>query len=201
MSRKQASGPRPARGRRSAQAAPRRSPLRAAWLTIGLLTAVLVASLTATGGSYALWNGTASTSAAPVTSGSSGLLITQQPALDVSALLPGQGVLGTFAAKNTGTVALDVAISVRGTSSNAAFPGELSVRLGSVSSTGACVAGATTWSGRPGTLTTSSAFARVQPGASTIACVQVVLDADAPQTVQGATAALTFAVVGTQVQP
>jgi hypothetical protein len=200
MSRKQASGPRPAHGRRSTRPAPRRSPLRAAWLTIGLLTAVLVASLTATGGSYALWNGTASATAAPVTSGSSGLLITQQSALDVTALLPGQGVLGTFTAKNTGTVALDVAISVQGSPANTAFLGELSVRLGSVSSTGACVAGATTVSGRPGQLT-ANGFARVLPGASTVACVQVVLDADAPQTVQGATAQLSFVVVGTQVKP
>jgi hypothetical protein len=201
MSRKPASAPRPAHGRRSTRPAARRSPLRAAWLTTGLLTAVLVASLAATGGSYALWNGTASAVAAPVTSGTSGLVVTQQSALDVQALLPGQGVLGTFTAKNTGTVALDVAISVRGTSSNAAFPGELSVRLGSVSSTGACVAGATTWSGRPGQLATTNAFARVQPGASSVTCVQVVLDADAPQTVQGATAQLTFTLVGTQVQP
>jgi hypothetical protein len=199
MSRKPASAPRPAHGRRSTRPAARRSPLRAAWLTTGLLTAVLVASLAATGGSYALWNGTASAVAAPVTSGTSGLVVTQQSALDVQALLP--GVLGTFTAKNTGTVALDVAISVRGTSSNAAFPGELSVRLGSVSSTGACVAGATTWSGRPGQLATTNAFARVQPGASSVTCVQVVLDADAPQTVQGATAQLTFTLVGTQVQP
>ncbi|WP_317229780.1 TasA family protein [Clavibacter sp. MX14-G9D] len=200
MPRNEARAPRPARGRRSARPV-RRSPLRAAWLTTGLLSAVVVASLTATGGSYALWNGTASTQPASVSSGTSGLVITQQSALDVSRLLPGQGALGTFTARNTGTVALDVAVSARGTSSNTAFPGELSVRLGPVASPAACVSGATTWSGRPGQLTTTGSFTRIQPGASAVVCTEVVLDQDAPQSVQGATAQLTFAVIGTQVQP
>ncbi|WP_043676269.1 hypothetical protein [Clavibacter michiganensis] len=212
MSRNEALAARPARGRRSARPAHgrrsaragvvvRRSPLRAAWLTTGLLLAVVVASLTATGGSYALWNGAASAQPASVTSGTSGLVITQQSALDAAPLLPGEGAIGTFTARNTGTVPLDVAVSARGTSSNSAFLGELSVRLGPVASTAACVPGATTWSGRPGQLSTSSGFVRIQPGASSVVCTQVVLDQDAPQTVQGSTAQLTFAVVGTQVQP
>ncbi|RII95491.1 hypothetical protein DZF95_00980 [Clavibacter michiganensis] len=192
---------RPAHGRRSARPVPARSGLRAAWMTTGLLTAVVVASLAATGGSYALWNGTASATAPAVSSGTSGLVITQQSALDASKLLPGQSVLGTFTAKNTGTVTLDVAVSARGASSNTAFTNELSVRLGSVTSTGACVAGATTVSGRPGSVATGAAFARIQPGASSIVCVQVALDADAPQSVQGSTSQLTFTAVGTQVQP
>lgn len=196
----EAPAPRPARGRRSARPA-RRSPLRAAWLTTGLLTAVVVASLAATGGSYALWNGAASTQPSSVSSGTSGLVITQQSALDAALLLPGQGAIGTFTAMNTGTVALDVAVSARGTSSNTAFPGELSVRLGPVASPAACVPGATTYSGRPGQLTTPSSFTRIQPGASAVVCTQVVLDQDAPQTVQGSTVQLAFAVVGTQVQP
>jgi hypothetical protein len=198
MSTRQAPAARPAHGRRSARPA-RRSPLRAAWLTIGLLTAVLVASLAATGGSYALWNGTASAQPASVTSGTSGLVVTQQSALDATRLLPGQATIGTFTAKNTGTVPLDVAVSTRGTSSNSAFLGELSVRLGPVASAAACVSGATTWSGRPGQLTTSSGFVRIQPGASAIVCSEVALDQDAPQTVQGSTAQLTFALTGTQV--
>ncbi|MBF4630088.1 hypothetical protein MT344_05775 [Clavibacter michiganensis subsp. phaseoli] len=211
MSTRQAPAPRPARGRRSAAAQPvrgrrsarpaRRSPLRAAWLTTGLLTAVVVASLAATGGSYALWNGSASAQPAGVTSGTSGLVVTQQSALDSSRLLPGQGAIGTFTAKNTGTVPLDVAVSARGTSSNSAFLGELSVRIGPVASTSACVSGATTWSGRPGQLTTTSGFVRIQPGASAVVCSEVVLDQDAPQSVQGSTGQLTFALTGTQVKP
>ena len=192
---------RPAHGRRSVRPVRIRSRLRAAWMTTGLLTAVVVASLAATGGSYALWNGTASATAPAVSSGTTDLVIIQQSALDASTLLPGQGVLGTFTAKNTGTVAVDMAISARGASSNAALSGELSVRLGSVASTGACIAGATTFSGRPGTLIANSGFARIQPGASSIVCVQVVLDADAPQSVQASTSQLTFTAVGTQVQP
>jgi hypothetical protein len=211
MSTRQAPAPRPARGRRSAAAQPvrgrrsarpaRRSPLRAAWLTTGLLTAVVIASLAATGGSYALWNGSASAQPAGVTSGTSGLVVTQQSALDSSRLLPGQGAIGTFTAKNTGTVPLDVAVSARGTSSNSAFLGELSVRIGPVASTSACVSGATTWSGRPGQLTTTSGFVRIQPGASAVVCSEVVLDQDAPQSVQGSTGQLTFALTGTQVKP
>lgn len=211
MSTRQAPAPRPARGRRSTAARPvhgrrsaqpaTRSPLRAAWLTTGLLTAVVVASLAATGGSYALWNGSASAQPAGVTSGTSGLVVTQQSALDSSRLLPGQGAIGTFTAKNTGTVPLDVAVSARGTSSNSAFLGELSVRIGPVASTSACVSGATTWSGRPGQLTTTSGFVRIQPGASAVVCSEVVLDQDAPQSVQGSTGQLTFALTGTQVKP
>jgi len=211
MSTRQAPAPRPAHGRRSAASQPvrgrrsarpaRRSPLRAAWLTTGLLTAVVVASLAATGGSYALWNGSASAQPAGVTSGTSGLVVTQQSALDSSRLLPGQGAIGTFTAKNTGTVPLDVAVSARGTSSNSAFLGELSVRIGPVASTSACVSGATTWSGRPGQLTTTSGFVRIQPGASAVVCSEVVLDQDAPQSVQGSTGQLTFALTGTQVKP
>ncbi|MBF4623832.1 TasA family protein [Clavibacter sp. VKM Ac-2872] len=197
---RRSSSARPARGRRSAQPA-RRSPLRAAWLTTGLLAAVVVASLAATGGSYALWNGTAKAAPSGVTSGSSGLVITQQSALDVTQLLPGDGTVGAFTAKNTGTVALDVAISTQGTSSNSAFPGELSLRLGPVATTADCVHGATTFSGRPGQLHTPSGFVRIQPGASSVVCTEVVLDKDAPQSVQGSTAQLAFTLVGTQVQP
>ncbi|MFT2748752.1 TasA family protein [Clavibacter sp. Sh2036] len=200
MSRRTASAPRPAHGRRSARPS-RVSPLRAAWLTTGLLTAVVVASLAATGGSYALWNGAASAHPSSVTSGSSGLVITQQTALDATQLLPGQGTVGAFTAKNTGTVALDVAISTRGTSSNSAFPGELSLRLGPVASVADCVHGATTFSGRPGALHTPSGFVRIQPGASSVVCTEVVLDKDAPQSVQGSTAQLAFDVTGTQVAP
>ncbi|PPF60209.1 TasA family protein [Clavibacter californiensis] len=200
MRRNEAPAPRPAHGRRSARPA-RRSPLRAAWLTTGLLTAVVVASLAATGGSYALWNGAASTKPASVTSGTSGLVVTQQSALDSSKLLPGQSTLGTFTAKNTGTIALDVAISTRGTSANSAFPGELSLRLGSVATAADCVHGATTYSGRPGQLRTPDGFVRIQPGASAVVCTEVLLDTDAPQSVQGSTAQLAFALVGTQVQP
>ncbi|MFT7710080.1 hypothetical protein ACMT9Y_03880 [Clavibacter tessellarius] len=200
MSRNRASAPRPAHGRRSARPT-RVSPLRAAWLTTGLLTAVLVASLAATGGSYALWNGAAATQPASVTSGSSGLVITQQVSLDTASLLPGQGNVAAFTARNTGTVALDVAISTRGTSSNSAFPGELSLRLGPVATTADCVHGATTFSGRPGALHTPSGFVRIQPGASSVVCTEVVLDKDAPQSVQGATAQLAFDVTGTQVTP
>jgi hypothetical protein len=192
---------RPAHGRRSARPVPARSRLRAAWMTTGLLTAVVVASLAATGGSYALWNGTASQTAPAVSSGTTGLVVTQQSALDASRLLPGQGTIGTFTAKNTGTVPLDVAVSARGTSSNSALLGELSVRLGPVASPAACVSGATTWSGRPGQLTTTSGFVRIQPGASAVVCSEVVLDQDAPQAVQGSTGQLTFALVGTQVAP
>jgi len=200
MSRNRASAPRPAHGRRSARPS-RVSPLRAAWLTTGLLTAVLVASLAATGGSYALWNGAASAQPSSVTSGSTGLVITQQVALDTASLLPGQGNVAAFTAKNTGTVPLDVAISTRGTSSNSAFPGELSLRLGPVATTADCVSGATTFSGRPGAVHTPSGFVRIQPGASSVVCTEVVLDKDAPQSVQGSTAQLAFDVTGTQVTP
>ncbi|CAQ01115.1 TasA family protein [Clavibacter sepedonicus] len=200
MRRNEAPAPRPAHGRRSARQACR-SPLRAAWLTTGLLTAVVVASLAATGGSYALWNDAASAQPASVTSGTPGLVVTQQSALDSSKLLPGQGAIGTFTAKNTGTVPLDVAVSSRGTSSNSAFLGKLSVRIGPVPSVASCVPDATTYSGRPGQLNAPSGFLRIQPGASAVVCSQVVLDQDAPQTVQGSTAQLAFALVGVQVQP
>lgn len=84
-------------------------------------------------------------------------------------------------------------------SSVAAATGELTLHLAMVSSAAKCAPGLTGTSGRLATFDTGTGSLTLPAGVSGIACLEMGLDADAPQTVAGATTDFTLTVTGTQV--
>ncbi|MEG8035535.1 MULTISPECIES: TasA family protein [Bacteria] len=185
-----------------------RAARRHRWiLPVALALVVAVATaLLGVGGTYALWNGTASTAATTVKSATATITVGTLSTMNTTVLGPGTGVTGTFAVKNTGSIPLSMRVATTSTNvayatnaSSAAVLGELTLRLTNVSSAAACTAGLSGASGRLAAFDTGSGSFTLQPGASTVGCVELVLDADAPQSVSGAVTDFTLTVTGTQV--
>lgn len=185
-----------------------RAARRHRWiLPVALALVVAVATaLLGVGGTYALWNGTASTAATTVKSATATITVGTLSTMNTTVLGPGTGVTGTFAVKNTGSIPLSMRVATTSTkvasatnASSAAVLGELTLRLTNVSSAAACTAGLSGASGRLAAFDTGSGSFTLQPGASTVGCVELVLDADAPQSVSGAVTDFTLTVTGTQV--
>ncbi|PYY60662.1 hypothetical protein DEJ17_05795 [Curtobacterium sp. MCSS17_011] len=168
-------------------------------VALGLVVAVGTALL-GTGGTYALWNGTASTAATTVRSATATVSVGSTTAMNTAALGPGTSTTGTFTVRNTGSVPLSMRVTTTASKSSvAAATGELTLRLVMVSSAAKCVPGLTGTSGRLATFDTGTASFTLPAGVSGIACLEMTLDADAPQTVAGATTDFTLTVTGTQV--
>lgn len=174
-------------------------------VALALVVAVATALL-GVGGTYALWNGTASTAATTVKSATATIAVGTLSTMNTTVLGPGTGVTGTFAVKNTGSIPLSMRVATTSTkvasatnASSAAVLGELTLRLTNVSSAAACTAGLSGASGRLAAFDTGSSSFTLQPGASSVGCVELVLDADAPQSVSGAVTDFTLTVTGTQV--
>ncbi|MBF4602698.1 MULTISPECIES: TasA family protein [Curtobacterium] len=185
-----------------------RAARRHRWiLPVALALVVAVATaLLGVGGTYALWNGTASTAATTVKSATATITVGTLSTMNTTVLGPGTGVTGTFAVKNTGSIPLSMRVATTSTkvasatnASSAAVLGELTLRLTNVSSAAACTAGLSGASGRLAAFDTGSGSFTLQPGASSVGCVELVLDADAPQSVSGAVTDFTLTVTGTQV--
>lgn len=185
-----------------------RAARRHRWiLPVALALVVAVATaLLGVGGTYALWNGTASTAATTVKSATATITVGTLSTMNTTVLAPGTGVTGTFAVKNTGSIPLSMRVATTSTkvasatnASSAAVLGELTLRLTNVSSAAACTAGLSGASGRLAAFDTGSSSFTLQPGASSVGCVELVLDADAPQSVSGAVTDFTLTVTGTQV--
>lgn len=185
-----------------------RAVRRHGWIppvALALVVAVATALL-GVGGTYALWNGTASTAATTVKSATATITVGTLSTMNTTVLGPGTGVTGTFAVKNTGSIPLSMRVVTTSTkvasatnASSAAVLGELTLRLTNVSSAAACTAGLSGASGRLAAFDTGSSSFTLQPGASSVGCVELVLDADAPQSVSGAVTDFTLTVTGTQV--
>lgn len=174
-------------------------------VALALVVAVATALL-GVGGTYALWNGTASTAATTVKSATATITVGTLSTMNTTVLGPGTGVTGTFAVKNTGSIPLSMRVATTSTkvasatnASSAAVLGELTLHLTNVSSAAACTAGLSGASGRLAAFDTGSSSFTLQPGASSVGCVELVLDADAPQSVAGAVTDFTLTVTGTQV--
>lgn len=185
-----------------------RAVRRHRWIPpVALVLVVAVATaLLGVGGTYALWNGTASTAATTVKSATATITVGTLSTMNTTVLGPGTGVTGTFAVKNTGSIPLSMRVATTSTkvasatnASSAAVLGELTLRLTNVSSAAACTAGLSGASGRLAAFDTGSSSFTLQPGASSVGCVELVLDADAPQSVSGAVTDFTLTVTGTQV--
>lgn len=168
----------------------------------GLLAAALLGVVATAGGTYALLGSSATAPASVITSGSAGLTISSVSALDVTALGPGRAVSGTFVAKNTGTVALGLRLA--GTtpkSSDAAVLNELTATTAVLASGGSCTASTTGTKARPATLDTGASWTTLAAGQSVTGCLVLTLDSDAPSSLQGRTAPVSFVLSGTQVAP
>ncbi|MBF4613338.1 hypothetical protein [Curtobacterium sp. VKM Ac-1376] len=179
-----------------------RANRRHRWVWPVALTLVVAVgtALLGTGGTYALWNGTASTSATTVRSATATVTVGALSAMNTTVLGPGTSTTGTFTVQNTGSVPLSMRVATSAThASSAAALGELTLHLAVVSSTAKCTAGLSGASGRLATFDTGSGSFTLPAGSSGIACLEVVLDADAPQSVAGAATDFTLSVTGTQV--
>ena len=183
--------------------APRRH--RWAWPTALALVVAVATAVIGSGGTYALWNGTASTSASTVRSATATISTGPLSAMNTAVLGPGTGVTGTFAVRNTGSIPLTMRVAT--TSTNVAYAtnatpaavlGELTLRLAVVGSAADCRTGLSGASGRLASFDTGSSSFTLAAGASAVGCVEMDLDADAPQAVAGAVADFTLTVTGTQ---
>jgi hypothetical protein len=79
--------------------------------------------------------------------------------------------------------------------------GELTVRLAVVATAADCRVGLSGASARLAAFDTGSGYYTLPVGASGIGCLEMDLDADAPQSVAGAVTNFTLTVTGTQVVP
>jgi len=184
--------------------APRR--VRWIWPTALTLVVAVVTALLGTGGTYALWNGTTSTQASTVRSATATVTVGALSAMNTAVLGPGTGATGTFTVQNTGSIPLSMRVATTATkvssatnTTSAAVLGELTLRLAVVGSAAACRTGLSGASGRVAAFDTGSGSFTLPAGASAVGCVEMDLDADAPQSVAGAVTDFTLMVTGTQV--
>ena len=185
-----------------------RAPRRARWVwpTVLALVVAVVVALVGTGGTYALWNGAASTTASTVKSGTATIRVGALTAMNTAVLAPGTGVTGTFTVANTGTVPLSMRVSTTATTvayatsaSSATVLGEETLKLSVVATAADCRTGLSGASARVAAFDTGSGYYTLPVGTSGIGCVELDLDADAPQSVAGAVTDFTLTVTGTQV--
>jgi predicted ribosomally synthesized peptide with SipW-like signal peptide len=177
------------------------------WPTVLALVVAVVTTLLGTGGTYALWNASASTGASTVKSGTAAVTVGPLSAMNTAALGPGSSTTGTFTVKNTGTVPLSMRVATTATkvayasTTDATVLGAETLRLSVVSTAADCRAGLGGASGRIAAFDTGTGYYTLPVGASGIGCVEVVLDSTAPQSVAGAVTDFTLTVTGTQVAP
>ena len=170
------------------------------WPVALALVVAVGTALLGTGGTYALWNGTASTAATTVRSATATVSVSSTTAMNTAVLGPGTSTTGTFTVRNTGSVPLSMRVTTTASKSSvAAATGELTLHLAQVSSAAKCVPGITGTSGRLATFDTGTGSFTLPAGASGTACLEMALDSDTPQTVAGATTDFTLTVTGTQV--
>jgi predicted ribosomally synthesized peptide with SipW-like signal peptide len=185
-----------------------RAPRRRRWVwALGVaLVAAVATAVVGSGSTYALWNDSAETDGVTIQSGTATLAVTPMDVRDPAPLAPGSSTTGTFTVRNSGTVPLSVRLALTGTKVSyapsvpaAAVLDELTVRLSAVARATDCRAGLGGYGARPTAFDTGSGYYTLPVGITGTACVEVVLDADAPQTVAGAVTDFTLTVTGTQV--
>lgn len=187
-------------------AAPRRGALRRVWAATAVVVGAVALGLVATGGSYALWSSSAPARVGGVvTTGTAALAVSQATGLSSRGLLPGTGAAGSLVLRNTGVVPLSVAATTDDV--RAAFDGptagasldELRLRAAPLPAGGSCASALADVA--PSRLVgfRADVLPRLEPGSSATVCVEVLLDADAPQTVQGGVGDWSVSLEGTQV--
>ncbi|PZE85224.1 TasA family protein [Curtobacterium sp. MCBD17_032] len=193
---------RPTQGRHRA---PRRR--RWAWPVALVLVGAVAIAVAGGGSTYALWNSSTTTDGAQVRSGTASLVVSSLTAMNTAALAPGTSTTGTFSVRNAGTVPLSVRLATTTTEvayasvPAAAVLDELTLRLAPVARASDCRPGLGGYAARPAAFDTGSGYYTLPVGVRATACLEMVLDADAPQSVSGAVTDFTVTVTGTQVAP
>ncbi|MBF4599936.1 hypothetical protein ITJ55_03845 [Frigoribacterium sp. VKM Ac-1396] len=191
-----------ARHRSAERASSPRRPLRSLWAGTAVVGGSVAVALVATGGTYALWNGSVAPTAVTVSSGTAGLSVGAVTALDATVLGPGGATAGTFTATNTGSVDLAMRVAAgTTTASTSSLVGELTVRLTAVARSADCTTGVGGYSARPSSFDTGSGYFTMPAGVTVTGCVVVTLDGDAPAAVQNQTSSIGLVLTGTQVAP
>jgi predicted ribosomally synthesized peptide with SipW-like signal peptide len=166
----------------------------------GVTAAAVVVAVISAGGTYALWNASAEIDAGTINTGNTGLTINDVTSyaivgLDTGALYPGYSTITPtpLTVKNTGTTPLSVTPgAVTFTDSSSALASQLVV---AVRHTATCTPTPTGSTPVPFTSFT------LQPGATTLVCVEVQLKSTAPANVQGLSLGFTAPLNGLQVRP
>lgn len=185
--------------------APRRH--RWVWTTAAALTAGVLVALLGSGGTYALWNASASTQGATIRSGTAALSVSALSTTRTPALGPGTSTTGTFTVRNSGTVPLSIRVVTSSTevtwgdATDADVLSSQTLHLSSVGSASSCRPGLGGARGPLASFDTGSGYYTLPVGATGTACIEVALSADAPQSVSGAVTDFTLTVSGTQVAP
>ncbi len=172
--------------------------------TTAVFGVAILASLSVTGASYALWNAETVVNASTVSSGNVGLTVNGTanfaiPSLDATRLGPGQSVTTPLTLTNTGTTPLAASVgSVSVLSQTHGMDAHLTLRL---TPSATCSAGLP--NGVSGTLavfTTAASPYVLAAGESMTLCLEVTLDASAPSSVRGGTASFRMNVDAVQVR-
>jgi predicted ribosomally synthesized peptide with SipW-like signal peptide len=170
------------------------------------IIALCAAAILTSGGTFALWNSTASVSAGTITSGTLGISVNDGSTSPITftqmPLAPGTAGIAAVKVTNTGSIPLDLHVlsTTVGSTTNALAP---QLRLGvatvtaSASCTGAAVPDPTTALASFST-PASPGLATLAAGVSTYLCFELKLDSAAPQSVQGGTATFTITLEGNQ---
>lgn len=180
----------------------RRSASRLLLQAAGAGLAVVVFALLGTGTSYALWNGRAGTNASTVTAGSTAIAINGSltyviPTLNSSKLGPGRSAFAPLTITNTGSTPISAIVATTASTANA-LTDELSIRVTASGTCSAGLAGGTM--GRMATFSTTPTPVLLQAGSSSLVCVEVVMDLDAPVSTANLASDFTLTVTATQVR-
>jgi len=173
---------------------------------IGCLVAIAIA-VSASAGSYALWNGATNVTGGSMSAGSAAITIngSTTATLALGALGPGESTTTPLTIANTGSTPVSLAVTDTAIGTDAAslaVAPQLTATLTSVADPTRCQAGLT--GGSTGTLTgftTTSAPIVLAKDANATLCLQLSLATSAPSTMQGKSAAFTMSLTGTQVAP
>lgn len=174
------------------------SLVRSTVAAAGVIAAAVTVGLVGTGGTYALWNTSATVPGATLSTGTIGLTIDGGQTASfgnlAAALGPGDGVAQAVTLVNTGTTPLT--ISASSTTGAGPLASYLTLALAPVAATSSCSTGVATGAPLVG-YTTADLFA-LPGGASQLVCVALTLPTTAPATAAGQTADIHLAFTGTQ---
>lgn len=169
---------------------------------IALCAAVILTS----GGTFALWNSTASVSAGTITSGTLAITVNDGSTTPITftpmPLAPGTTGIAAVKVTNTGNIPLDLhVLSTTVASTTNALAPQLRLAVATVATSASCTAAAVA----DPTVALASFSTPASPGLATLAagvttylCFELKLDSAAPQSVQAGTATFSITLEGNQ---
>lgn len=169
----------------------------------GACTVILaiVLGLFGAGGTYALWNVSATLPGATIVAGTAALLVPPTVSLPATPLTPGGSTFVSFTVVNSGNVSLGLQLQALVGPTPSAFSQSLTIGVGVVASAGQCSAGTfvPTWSGTfasatPGSIGTTP----LASAGSALVCLSVTLNPTAPNGAQGLSASFGLTIAGVQ---